>query len=158
MKLFYESTIIDKIDDEKYIVDWLKTTSGMNLDNLLPKIKDEKLLQELILCPKIYEFNKIKAIKVMSAKALLELVDKLPEALEDEDHLQTILVAIKQRLTSIGEKNLTRLNEILERKEKEKEKEPESEKEKEKEKLSDRMSRIKESIQKIENLMKKASK
>jgi len=115
-------------------------------------------LQELILCPKIYEFNKIKAIKVMSAKALLELVDKLPEALEDEDHLQTILVAIKQRLTSIGEKNLTRLNEILERKEKEKEKEPESEKEKEKEKLSDRMSRIKESIQKIENLMKKASK
>jgi len=97
-------TIIAKIEDKKFLVDWVCSDKGKtNADEVSKYVDDQDLLARIILDPKIWGFHKAYAINKLDLDGIQKILKKIP-SIKMED-IKRVLTDIHERLNKIVQDN-----------------------------------------------------
>ena len=97
-------TIIAKIEDKKFLVDWVCSDKGKtNADEVSKYVDDQDLLARIILDPKIWGFHKAYAINKLDLDGIQKILKKIP-TIKMED-IKRVLTDIQERLNKIVQDN-----------------------------------------------------
>lgn len=99
------STLVKLVDNDRLVADHILRVDGGNLltDS---KIKDQKILQELILEPKFYEWYKQELVNRLDVTSLQALTKKLPKAITKPIDLADIYRYMYERAKELKNKQL----------------------------------------------------
>jgi len=94
-----QSTIIQNIENEKEVAEWLYNSRGYEIKELLPKINDKKLLKKLLLAPNISARNKYPIVDKIPKDLLKTYIKDIDAKEEDIENSEALIEYIKQRLS-----------------------------------------------------------
>ena len=99
------SVLVKLVDNDRLVADYILRTDAGNLLKDT-KITDQKILQELVLEPKFYEWYKEEIVNRLDASSLQALIKKLPKALTKSIDLKDISKYMYERSKELKNKQL----------------------------------------------------